>query len=496
MATALTEEPFQERFLELRTRLQGLRYHQPIDLASAPLVESLLDDLCSANDQLIEVRQQSESQAQELIVAQNAVRRRAPCSSQPPLPALTPHRTRLARTQVHPLRKENGRLLRETNQLHLELITKAEEATKAHKELAEANTRIEKQNTDLRFVVSQQTARLKSLEEQNIGLRERFDAALQENGAVLPSGHEVRWHGRKEHMEAHSPVDAATGASPEGSPAGGDATTGDAAADKAAELLRLSEGQMTQLQKRLAAAEEAVEASKRGAAEARAQVAARDVEVARLGGLLETGRDFKALTLQHINASNQEAVAQLNHQVDFLNAQNAALEEELRGKQQAHALASQRQQEKEALLKTVARLEDDKAAVRAELQSVKTTLERLQAAEVVRAVTGDVTAGGGGGGGGGGGAMALGPIATMGGMSSSTHNAAAASRARRAEEEVARARAEAAQAREERDEARKLLERAQAETAKVGEVYATYQREKKQLGAAVQLLHVRRRALC
>ena len=69
-----------ERFTELRTRLQELRYHQPIDLASAPLVESLLDDLCSANDQLIELRQQGESQAQELIVAQNQARRRAPCS--------------------------------------------------------------------------------------------------------------------------------------------------------------------------------------------------------------------------------------------------------------------------------------------------------------------------------------------------------------------------------------------------------------------------------
>ena len=78
---ALTEEPFMERFTELRTRLQELRYHQPIDLASAPLVESLLDDLCSANDQLIELRQQGESQAQELIVAQNQARRRAPCSS-------------------------------------------------------------------------------------------------------------------------------------------------------------------------------------------------------------------------------------------------------------------------------------------------------------------------------------------------------------------------------------------------------------------------------
>ena len=89
MTTVLVDEPFQERFHELRTRLQELRYPQPIDLASAPLVESLLDDLCSANDQLIDARRQGQSEAQELIVAQNQARPRAPCSPQPPLPALT-----------------------------------------------------------------------------------------------------------------------------------------------------------------------------------------------------------------------------------------------------------------------------------------------------------------------------------------------------------------------------------------------------------------------
>ena len=38
------------------------------------------------------------------------------------------------------------------------------------------------------------------------GERAQIHEALMSNGIVLPSGHEVRWHGHKEHMKAHSPV--------------------------------------------------------------------------------------------------------------------------------------------------------------------------------------------------------------------------------------------------------------------------------------------------
>ena len=42
----------QERFALLRARLQDLRYHQPLGLESAPLVEALLGDLLRSHEQL------------------------------------------------------------------------------------------------------------------------------------------------------------------------------------------------------------------------------------------------------------------------------------------------------------------------------------------------------------------------------------------------------------------------------------------------------------
>ena len=173
----------QERFALLRAKLQDLRYHQPLGLESAPLVEQLLADLLRSNEQLGEQRSHAEVAGQELVIAQ---------------------------TQVHPLRKENGRLLRENNRLHLELITQSEEGAARLKAVEGEKSLLEKSCGDLRFVSSQQAQRVRLLEEELGGLRERFDQALQQNGVVLPSGHEVRWHGRKEHMEAHSPVEAAT----------------------------------------------------------------------------------------------------------------------------------------------------------------------------------------------------------------------------------------------------------------------------------------------
>ena len=52
-------------------------------------------------------------------------------------------------------------------QLHLELITSAEEAARAQKEVTEASRRIEKQNADLRFAVAQQTERVRRAEEEH-----------------------------------------------------------------------------------------------------------------------------------------------------------------------------------------------------------------------------------------------------------------------------------------------------------------------------------------
>ena len=279
----------QERFALLRAKLQDLRYHQPLGLESAPLVEQLLADLLRSNEQLGEQRSHAEVAGQELVIAQ---------------------------TQVHPLRKENGRLLRENNRLHLELITQSEEGAARLKAVEGEKSLLEKSCGDLRFVSSQQAQRVRLLEEELGGLRERFDQALQQNGVVLPSGHEVRWHGRKEHMEAHSPVEAAT--MPPAAPGPSSASAGPAAvadAAAAAAAVQASEVQITSLQARLDATTTELGGARRELAEALEKVASREGEIERLGRELEGGRDYGTLSLKHIQESNQQAVAQLNHQV-------------------------------------------------------------------------------------------------------------------------------------------------------------------------------------
>eukprot|EP00966_Prymnesium_polylepis_P199404 4620741-Prymnesium_polylepis.1 len=153
-----------QRFELLRRRLAELRYDLPLGLESAPLVEALVTDLTHANERVEGLGGQIDAQAHSLIVAENT---------------------------AHPLRKENGRLLRENNHLHVEMIRRAEEAERTLKEQKALTSRLQKQNNDLGFVSSQQAARIRALEETNAGLRDRFNEALQQNGVVLPSGHEV-----------------------------------------------------------------------------------------------------------------------------------------------------------------------------------------------------------------------------------------------------------------------------------------------------------------
>ena len=94
--------------------------------------------------------------------------------------------------QVLPVRKENTRLIRENNELHMQIIADAEASAAAREELASASAKLQSQNADLRFITSQQASRLEELQKENDALRGRFHESLAQNGIVLPSGHEVR----------------------------------------------------------------------------------------------------------------------------------------------------------------------------------------------------------------------------------------------------------------------------------------------------------------
>lgn len=143
---------------QLRDTLAQLRYTQPLSEDSAPLVSALLTDLVAKDREL-------KQQAEEV----------------------------LAMSQQHePLKRDNTRLLRENNELHLELIRRAEEAEARERRFEGDKRALERENTNLRFVGSQQAERLQTLERSNETLRTRAEAALQQAQLILPPGAQIK----------------------------------------------------------------------------------------------------------------------------------------------------------------------------------------------------------------------------------------------------------------------------------------------------------------
>ena len=343
------------RFQALRQRLQGLRYHQPLGLESAPLCEALLSDLVQSNNALKESREQLDAHARELVTTQGT---------------------------VHPLRQENGRLLRESNQLHLALIEAGETAATRQRQDAKAIGQLQSKVSEATFVSSQLSKRVQTLEAENQALRQRFDEALQHNGVVLPSGVEVRWHGRKEYMESLEPVEpaaqqpAASGpaaAEPEAASAGGAQ-----AKAEAAQLVRLAEAQVSELQRRLEETSGLLRDAEGELDASLQRTAARDAEIARLlergGGAGAEAAAGGAAGAPVDAAQQQLQLAFLNQQVDFLNEWRDALDAEANAEREAREAAERKQAEAERVMR---------ASVH-ELEQLQHKLhaERLAAAQV------------------------------------------------------------------------------------------------------------------
>lgn len=247
-------------------------------------------------------------------------------------------------------------------------------------ELAAGAARLREQNADLRFISSQQTARVEELQSENASLRARFHDALMQNGIVLPSGHEVRWHGHKEHMKAHSPVapaeaPAADGAAapPAATPGAGAPPTAAAEAERAAATrqLRAAARQTSHLQMRL---EDAEARSIRLEAEVKALRSAaegRDTELRRLQEAAAEGREGGKghLSAAHVNEEKNLTIAQLNHQVDFLNSQCQAQEAALEEAQQQTREALEQAARAERLMEAVHELRDEKEQLQSEVGS-------------------------------------------------------------------------------------------------------------------------------
>ncbi|GMH78877.1 hypothetical protein TrLO_g8616 [Triparma laevis f. longispina] len=255
-----------------------------------------------------------------------------------------------AQAQVFPLRKENTRLLRENNQLHMELI-KAEDSISKNQQGHELEiTRLEGRIKEAEFLGKQKDGSLSKARGENDHLKLQLKALLGGGGGApsLRTTAEEEENANPNNSEfAAKDPDAANLQASENLPpsprrqrreGAGANSPGPAYDQKVVEAMKQ---QLDEIKHRLELSE--AECSRQKSA-----CQSREKEVERLSALLEGGRDYDRVNAEHEAAGNMRMLDQLNRQVDFLNGQlaqregqMATLQNEVRQTQRAKAEAKQ-----------------------------------------------------------------------------------------------------------------------------------------------------------
>ena len=343
----------------LRERLREHGFNATLSKDSGELVSNLLDELILAKDDNRHLRSLATEHSAHLLVAEQV----AP-----------------------PLRTELAHVVRENTALRSELIAMSDRTAAA---AAAAPAADETSNVirDLKFVSSSLRHRVRSLEAENAALREAASRSFEANGVVLPSGHEVRWHGWKERMEAHTPVPPLPAASAaalaipgtmammehDGAAAEEGLRDDDAArlvpAAEPVRLIRAAEGQLSTMLHRIHALESHASRVEAELADATAKLATRDAELGRLSArLVASVEKGSVLAAPAAPPAAPAAIGQLNAQVDFLNERCVMLEAALQA--EAAAAREARSQLREATMHLEARNElmGDRAKLQEELR--------------------------------------------------------------------------------------------------------------------------------
>ncbi|EGD72912.1 hypothetical protein PTSG_12195 [Salpingoeca rosetta] len=285
------------RFKALRQRLDQLGYRQPLGIESLPLVDKLFSDLLHTTLSL--------KQAKEQMARQD----RGEGEHTPDL--------------IAPYKEDNAKLVKEVNELHMEIVRRKDVADAQTKTLKAHMRQLQHENADLRFLNSQYAQQIKSLEKESDVRQKRIDRLLEKNlQAVIttPEGNEATIPTRRQRMEMTKMLPPAVVSSqPAPAPPQQQHVNVLRAAEKRTKGMQ---ARITQLETEKKTIDAKIEAMQ-------AQVARRDKEIERLGDLLQGGRPLESLRAETRKVSASRQIAKLETQVDFLQTTNKQLQDEL-----------------------------------------------------------------------------------------------------------------------------------------------------------------------
>ncbi|KAL4230126.1 hypothetical protein ACF0H5_010511 [Mactra antiquata] len=325
----------QQKFSNLRKRLDQLGYKQPLGVESLPLVEKLFADLVHTTESLKNAKLEIGQQTTE---------------------------TKDLDSAIEPYKSDNAKLVKENNDLHKQLIKQKEESDAILRELKASLRKLEHENADLKFLNNQYVHKVRGLEKESKEKSDRI-LTLQEKNfhAVVstPGGKKKTIPFRRQRMEIDCTVP----------PADKYPKTRSLADDPyVADLLQVADSRIAELEKCVNDLSDKNEINDRKMASFRQQVEGRDEEIERLNRMLDGGRPSDVVALEARNRANERMISHLNIQIDFLQQKTREMERKYRD------AVTDRSETETELAKYKAQLGD----LELELQSVDRHAKRLE----------------------------------------------------------------------------------------------------------------------
>ncbi|XP_056132078.1 centrosomal protein of 135 kDa isoform X2 [Lampris incognitus] len=297
----------ERKFINLRKRLDQLGYRQPLGIETLPLVEKLFSDLVHTTESL----------------------RNAKLSA-----GKTEKESRNVDALLEPYKKENARLVKENNELHLELLKLREEKDRVCRDLKAHVRRLDHETTDLKFLNNQYVHKVRCLEKDSKAKAERIQQLQEKNMQAVvqtPGGkkHSIPFRRQRMQIDELIPPSATTGypvLQPDD--------------PYIADLLQLADGRIHELQEDITKVKLDLEKAQECIKHLSTQVEERDIEIERLHHALDGGRPHAIISLEAQNVSNEKLITHLNLQIEYLQETNRTLEQKIEGLQQKKRNAS------------------------------------------------------------------------------------------------------------------------------------------------------------
>ncbi|KAL7397610.1 hypothetical protein ABVT39_024981 [Epinephelus coioides] len=297
----------ERKYVNLRKRLDQLGYRHPLGIESLPLVEKLFSDLVHTTESL----------------------RNAKLSA-----GKTEKESRNFDALLEPYRAENARVVRENNELHLELLKLKEEKDRVSRELKTQIRKLDHETSDLKFLNNQYVHKVRCLEKDSKAKAERIQQLQEKNMQAVvqtPGGKKRSIPFRRQRMQIDELIpSSSTTAYPVSQPDD----------PYIADLLQLADGRIHELQEDIIKVKLDLENAQECIQHINTQVEERDREIERLNRALQGGRPHDVISLEAQHVSNEKLIAHLNLQIEYLQENNRVLEQKVEALQQKKEDAS------------------------------------------------------------------------------------------------------------------------------------------------------------